>query len=205
MPTRLLIATASPMSRGQENRPGDVTRLLQLVAKGDSNAFDRLMPLVYDELREIARRQLREERPGHTLDTSALTHEAYLKLVDEEVDWENRAHFFVLAARAMRQILIDYARKRNAQKRGGDWTRTTLSPRHLRMDVQMGELLDLDEGLERFQDVDERASKVVELRFFGGMTEDEVAEVLDVSTRTVQRDWRKARAWLYKELYSEEE
>lgn len=188
-----------------ENQPGKITCLLQKVREGDSGAFDRLMPLVYDELREIARRQLQKERPGHTLDTSALAHEAYLKLVGEAVDWKNRAHFFVLTARAMRQILIDYARKRNAQKRGGDWTRTTLSPRHLRIDVQMGELLALDEVLDRLNDLDERASRVVELRFFGGMTEDEVAEVLDVSTRTVQRDWKKARAWLYKELYPEDD
>lgn len=191
------------MTSGTEDQPGDITRLLHQVRDGDSGAFDRLMPLVYDELQEIAHRQLRKERPGHTLDTSALTHEVYLKLVDEEVDWENRAHFFVLAARAMRQILIDYARKRNAQKRGGDWTRTSLSTKHLRVDVQMGEVLALDEVLDRLEARDERASQVVELRFFGGMTEEEVAEVLDISTRTVQRDWRKARAWLYKELDSE--
>lgn len=193
------------MTSVEENQPGKITRLLQDVKAGDSEAFDRLMPLVYDELQEIARRQLRGERSNHTLDTSALTHEVYLKLVDQsQVDWKNRAHFFDLAARAMRQILIDYARKRNAEKRGGDWTRTTLSTRNLRVDVQMGELLGLDEGLRRLQKMDERASRVVELRFFGGMTEDAVAEVLDVSTRTVQRDWRKARAWLYKELYPED-
>lgn len=191
------------MASVQEDPPGKITRLLREIREGDSGAFDRLMPLVYDELRQIARRQLRGERSDHTLDTSALTHEVYLKLVGEsEVDWENRAHFFVLAARAMRQILIDHARKRNAQKRGGNWTRTTLSSRNLRVEVQMGELIDLDEGLRRLHEIDERASRVVELRFFGGMTEDEVAEVLDVSTRTVQRDWRKARAWLYKEVYS---
>lgn len=194
------------MTSVEEDQPGKITRLLQDVKAGDSEAFDRLMPLVYDELQDIARRQLRGERSDHTLDTSALTHEVYLKLVDQsQVDWQNRAHFFDLAARAMRQILIDYARKRNAEKRGGDWTRTTLSTRHLRVDVQMGELLGLDEGLRRLQKMDERASRVVELRFFGGMTEDAVAEVLDVSTRTVQRDWRKARAWLYKELYPEDE
>lgn len=191
------------MASVQEDPPGKITRLLREIREGDSGAFDRLMPLVYDELRQIARRQLRGERSDHTLDTSALTHEVYLKLVGEsEVDWENRAHFFVLAARAMRQILIDHARKRNAQKRGGNWTRTTLSSRNLRVEVQMGELIDLDEGLRRLHEIDERASRVVELRFFGGMTEDEVAEVLDISTRTVQRDWRKARAWLYKEVYS---
>lgn len=197
--------TMGAMTSRTENQPGNITRLLQKVRKGDSGAFDRLMLLVYDELRGIARRQLRKERPGHTLDTSALAHEVYLKLVGEEVDWENRAHFFVLAARAMRQILIDYARKHNAQKRGGDWTRATLSSRHLRIDVQMGELLALDDVLDRLEALDERASRVVELRFFGGMTEGEVAEVLDVSTRTVQRDWKKARAWLYKELYPEDE
>lgn len=193
------------MSSTTETPPGKITRLLHDVREGDSEAFDKLMPLVYDELRQMARRHLRKERADHTLDTSALTHEVYLKLVDEEVDWENRAHFFVLAARAMRQILIDYARKHNAQKRGGEWSRTTLSTRHLRVEVEMGELLALDEALDHLHEWDERASRVVELRFFGGMTEDEVAEVLDVSTRTVQRDWRTARAWLYKELYSEDE
>lgn len=192
------------MASLQENPIGKITRLLRNMREGHLDAFDRLMPLVYDELRQIARRQLRGERSDHTLDTSALTHEVYLKLVGEaEVDWENRAHFFVLAARAMRQILIDHARKRNAEKRGGDWTRTTLSSRDVRVDVQMGELIDLDDGLRELREIDERASRVVELRFFGGMTEDEVAEVLDVSTRTVQRDWRKARAWLYKEVYSD--
>lgn len=194
------------MARVEKNSAGRITRLLRNVGEGDSQAFDRLMPLVYDELREIAHRELQEERRDHTLDTSALTHELYLKLVDQpDVEWKNRSHFFVLAARAMRQILIDYARKHNAQKRGGQWTRTTLSTSHLRIEVETGELLDLDEGLRRLQEVDERASRVVELRFFGGMTEEEVAEVLGVSTRTVQRDWRTARAWLYKELYPESE
>lgn len=194
------------MTSVKEDQPSDITRLLREVRDGDSGAFDRLMSLVYDELRQMASRQLQRERPGHTLDTSALAHELYLKLVDQaEVDWHGRAHFFVLAARAMRQILIDYARKRKAKKRGGDWSRTTLSARHGSIAVQMGELLALDEVLHRLQDLDERLSKVVELRFFGGMTEKEIAEVLDVSTRTVQRDWRKARAWLYKELYPEDE
>lgn len=193
------------MPSTKEHQSGEITRLLHEVREGDSGAFDRLMPLVYDELQEIAHRQLQKERPGHTLDTSALTHEVYLKLAGEEVAWENRAHFFVLAARAMRQILIDYARKQNAQKRGGDWIRTSLSTNHLRVDVEMGEVLVLDELLDRLETFDERACQVVEFRFFGGMTEDEVAEVLDVSTRTVQRDWRKARAWLYKELYPEAE
>lgn len=194
------------MTSVKEGSSGRITRLLRDVADGDSGAFDRLMPLVYDELQTIAHHQLRGERSAHTLDTSALTHEVYLKLVDQsEVDWENRAHFFDLAARAMRQILIDYARRRNAQKRGGDWTRTTLSTRHLRIEVQMEELLALDTGLRRLREMDERASRVVELRFFGGMTEEEVAEVLDVSTRTVQRDWKTARAWLYKDLYPEED
>lgn len=185
---------------------GDVTRLLQDVYEGDRDAFDRLMPLVYDELHRIARAKLRGERAGHTLDTTGLVHEVYLKLVDQaQVAWQDRAHFFAIAARAMRQILIDYARKRKAAKRGGKQIRTTLTSRHLVFDIQLEELLDLDAALDRLDEVDERLRKVVEYRFFGGMTEKEVAAVLDISTRTVQRDWRKARAWLYKELYPEEE
>ena len=185
--------------------PGDVTRLLHAVGDGDTAAFDRLMPLVYDELRRLARYVLRGERAGHTLDTTGLVHEAYLKLAGQaQVDWHGRAHFFSIAARAMRQILVDHARRRQAQKRGGERERVTLSDGDaLALDVDWAELLDLDAALHRLADLDERLHTVVEFRFFGGMTEEEVAGVLDVSKRTVQRDWRKARAWLYRELYDE--
>lgn len=164
------------------------------------------MPLVYDELRRLARHLLRDERAGHTLDTTELAHEAYLKLVDQaQLDWHGRAHFFSIAARAMRQILVDHARKRQAQKRGGDRMRTTLSNGHLVWEGSWAELLDLDAALHRLDEMDARLRQVVEYRFFAGMTEAEVADVLDLSKRTVQRDWAKARAWLYKELYPEEE
>lgn len=182
-------------------QPGDVTVLLNEAVEGDRGAFDRLQPLVYDELRRIARRQLRRGRGG-TLHTTALVHELYLKMVDQDqVEWQGRAHFFGIAARAMRQILIDHARRRQAEKRGGDWNRTTLTNKHLGFGVALDELLALDAALDRLDGLDPRLRQVVELRFFGGMTEEEVAEVLEVSPRTIQRDWAKARAWLYKELY----
>lgn len=181
---------------------GTVTRLLHAARAGDPSAFDRLMPLVYTELKRMAGRELRSERAEQAPGTTALVHELYLKLVDEaQIDWQGRAHFFTIAARAMRQILVDHARRRKAQKRGGDWQRIplveTLMPKHVKWD----ELLALDEALDRLDSVDERMRKVVEYRFFGGMQEKEIADVLDVSARTVQRDWVKARAWLYDRLY----
>jgi len=183
---------------------GEVTRLLGQVRGGDRAAFDQLLPLVYDELRRIARGQLRRERREHTLFPTALVHEAYIKLIDQAaVDWQGKAHFLGVAARCMRQILVDYARRRNAEKRGGDWARTTLTHRDLGIDVPLEELVTLDAALDRLDQLDSRLRQVVEYRFFAGMTEDEIAEVLGVSTRTVQRDWLKARAWLYKELYPE--
>lgn len=166
---------------------------------GDDEAFDQLLPLVYDELHRVARGVLRDEHGTGALDATALVHEVYLKMADQaEVDWQGRAHFFCLAARAMRQVLVDHARKRKAQKRGGDWRRTTLSGKGLGTTMDLGELLDLDAALDQ---LDERQRCVVECRFFGGMTEEEVAEALGVSRRTVQRDWTKARAWLYATLY----
>jgi len=183
-------------------RSATVTQLLLDARAGDEDAFDRLWPLVYDELRRLAQAQLRRERPGHTLLTTGLVHEAYLKLADApDVEWRSRAQFFSIAARAMRQILIDHARRRNADKRGGDRDRTTLMSKHLPFEVRFDELIALDDALDRLDALDERLRQVVEMRFFGGMTEEEVAEVLGLSTRTVQRDWAKARAWLYAELY----
>lgn len=183
-----------------------VTRLLHAARDGDPSAFDRLMPLVYTELKQVAGRELRHEYAHHAPTTTALVHELYLKLVDHaEIDWHGRAHFFTIAARAMRQILVDHARKRQAKKRGGDWKRTTLAERLLVSEAKWDDLLALDEALDRLDALDTRLRKVVEYRFFGGMTEAEVADVLDVSTRTVQRDWVKARAWLYDTLYADAE
>ena len=183
---------------------GQVTELLVAAKDGDRKAFDRLLPAVYGELRRLARRQLGRERYGHTLLATDLAHEAYLKLVDQaRVEWQGRAHFFAVAARAMRQVLIDYARKRTAEKRGGDWVRTTLGDQGFAKAYSPEQLLALDQALDRLAELDERLPRVVEMRFFAGLKEKEIAEVLDTSERTIQRDWARARAWLYKELYPE--
>ena len=183
-----------------------VTRLLHAARDGDTSAFDRLMPLVYTELKQVAGRELHREYADQAPRTTALVHELYLKLVDQaQIDWHGRAHFFTIAARAMRQILVDHARKRSAKKRGGDWQRTTLVENLLASDAKWDDLLTLDDALDRLDAMDERMRKVVEYRFFGGMTEKEIAEVLGVSARTVQRDWVKARAWLYDKLYPSDE
>ena len=182
---------------------GDVTRLLVRAREGSREAVEELLPLVYAELRRVAGRQLRNERGDHTLGASGLINEAYLKLADQlQVDWQSREHFYAIAARAMRQVLIDYARKRNAEKRGGDWDRTSLDNKGLGFDAPLADLLALDQALERLNGIDERLRRIVEYRFFCGLTEKETAELLGVTVRTVQRDWMKARAWLYKELYS---
>lgn len=192
------------MTSVDPDSPERVTQLLRAARDGDRDAFDRLVPQVYAELRRLAHHHLCQNR--QSLCTTELVHEAYLKLVEHvDVDWQGRAHFFSIASRAMRQVLVDHARKRNAKKRGGDWQRMTLRPQHLAMTVAWDDLIALDDALSRLDDVDPRLCKVVEHRFFGGMTEEEVADVLDVSTRTVQRDWKKARAWLYNELYADDE
>jgi len=161
---------------------------------------------VYTELKQVAGRELRREYVNQTPRATALVHELYLKLVNQaQIDWHGRAHFFTIAARAMRQVLVDHARKRKTKKRGGDWQRTTLVEGLLSDDAEWDDLLALDDALDRLDAVDERMRKVVEYRFFGGMTEQEIAEVLGISVRTVQRDWVKARAWLYDKLYSSDE
>ncbi len=181
---------------------GQVTRLLVKAGEGDHDALNQLVPLVYDELRRVAERQLRRERQGHTLGASGLVNEAYLKLVDQlKVDWQSRQHFYSVAARAMRQILIDYARRRKAEKRGAGWDRTSIGQKQLGLDSPLEELLALDEALERMGEMDDRMRQVVEYRYFCGLTEKETAELLGVNLRTIQRDWLKARAWLYRELY----
>ena len=175
-----------------------VTQLLHDLGAGREEAFDELLPEVLDALRRIARRQLRGERPGHTLNTTALVNEAYLKLVaDAHKDWQNRAHFFAVAARAMRQVLIGYARKRSAEKRGGGAIRVTFDERHPPLgDTHLDTLEALDEALERLEQINPRHVRVVECRFFVGLTIEETAEALGVSPVTVARDWRMARAWL---------
>jgi RNA polymerase sigma factor (TIGR02999 family) len=179
---------------------GDVTRLLVELRAGDEAALHRLMPLIYDELRLIARRRLAKDRNA-TIEATALVHEAYVKLAaGPALDWQSRAHFYAIAARAMRQVLVDHARKRRAEKRGGEWVRTTLTEGLGSGDLTTDELIALDDALEQ---LDPRQRAVVEYKFFGGMAEREVAEVLGVSAKSVQRDWIKARAWLYATLYPE--
>ncbi|HEX5083173.1 MAG TPA: sigma-70 family RNA polymerase sigma factor [Blastocatellia bacterium] len=178
----------------------NVTQLLIAWGQGDEAARDELIPLVYETLRRIARHHLRGERAGHTLETAALINEAYLKLVEQSVSWQSRAHFFGIAARLMRQLLVDYARARQRLKRGGDQWRVSLTDAAGVAQEQAADLLALDEALESLARVDPQRSRVVELRFFGGLTIEETAQVMGVSTPTVERGWRAARAWLQTEL-----
>jgi len=178
----------------------NVTQLLIAWGRGDEAARDELIPLVYETLRRIARHQLRGERAGHTLETTALINEAYLKLVEQTVSWQNRAHFFGIAARLMRQFLVDYARTRQRLKRGGDMKQISLTAAAQIAQEQAVDLLVLDEALESLAEVDPQSSQIVELRFFGGLTIEETAQVMGISTPTVERGWRAARAWLQTEL-----
>jgi len=179
----------------------DITGLLLAWRAGDAGALDRLFPIVYNELRRIAHRQLGGERPEHTLGTTALVHEAYLKLVDQtRAQITDRAHFFAVAARAMRRILVDYARRHRALKRGGDVAQIDFNEATFTAGERADTLVALDEALTRLADVDERVSRVVECRFFGGLTEEEAAEALGVTARTVRRDWVKAKRWLAQAL-----
>ncbi len=186
-----------------EDAAGEVTRLLRAVAEGDHSAENRLIPLVYGELRLLAGRYMRGEAPGHTLQATALVHEAYLRLVrSPSSDWQSRSHFFAVAATIMRRILVDSARARRAEKRGGpnDWRADALHEPLTLMSNDADRILSIDSALERLAALDERQCKIVELRYFAGMTVEEVAQALDVSPRTVKREWQLARAWLYGEL-----
>jgi RNA polymerase sigma-70 factor (ECF subfamily) len=177
------------------------TALLLAWGRGDKSAFDRLIPLVHHELHRLARRYMAGERTGHTLQTSALVNEAYLRLIDiTQVDWQNRTHFLAMAARTMRRILVDSARARGNQRRGGDVTRVSLDDAMVTASDRQQDLVVLDEALARFQTVHPRQAEVVELRFFGGLTLEETASELNVSIDTVKRDWRFAKLWLLREL-----
>lgn len=191
------------MTRGRESGP-EVTELLRRAREGDAGALDRVFPLVLEELRAVAGARLRGEAPGHTLQPTALVNEAYLKLAaSPEVDWRDRAHFLAVAARAMRQVLVDRARRRNADKRGGGVRPATLTDGSLLASGQgptAEELLALDAALDALGRIQPRLRQVVELRYFGGLADAEIGEVLGVTRRTVQRDWTKARAWLHAEL-----
>jgi RNA polymerase sigma factor (TIGR02999 family) len=184
---------------GESDR--DITALLMAWGNGDKGALSRLTPLVYDELHRLAEGYMRREHPGHTLQTTALVNEAYIRLVDSSrVRWQNRAHFFAVAAQLMRRVLVDFARNRRYQKRGGDWCQVTLGEGLGLATTLDSDLVALDEALERLAKLDRRKASVVELRFFGGLSLEETAEAMQVSTDTVGRDWRAAKAWLMREL-----
>jgi len=178
----------------------DLTQLLQEWHNGDSAAMDQLMPIIYDELRYLAHLQLRNERPGGRFNTTELVHEAYLTLVDQQAPWQSRKHFYAIASRVMRRVLIWYARKRKAAKRGGDQIVLPLDDVVVLAEDRLEELLSLDQALTRLEALDERLFHVVEYRYFGGLSVTEIAEVMNLSPATIKRDWKTARAWLRREL-----
>ncbi len=180
----------------------EVTELLVAWREGDERALDQLMPLVYEELRRLASGYMKSERPDHTLRTTALVHEAYLRLVDTDVPWQDRIHFFAIAATVMRRILVDHARGKRRAKRGGGATPITLDEALLVTDDPAADVLALDEALTRLEAIDERKARAVELHYFSGLTYDELAGALGVSAATVDRDLRFARAWLRREMSS---
>jgi RNA polymerase sigma factor (TIGR02999 family) len=184
--------------------PATITQLLIRWRNGDQTALDELLPKVYDELRRLAKHYLRQERPDLTLQASDLVHEAYLRLVDEpEIDWQNRAHFFGIAAVRMRHILVEHARSRQAAKRGGGEYLLSLSKADRQAEDRDVNLLALDDALQRLEAMDPQKSRIVELRYFGGLTIEETAEALQISPATVKRDWSMARAWLRSEISNE--
>lgn len=179
----------------------EVTKLLLDWGNGDKAALDKLFPAVYQELRRLARNHMRRERADHTLQTSALVNEAYLRLVDyKQVHWQNRAHFYAVAAQAMRRILVDYARAHRAAKRGAGGQKVSLDEAAIISEERAEELLALDNALNRLEQLDDRKCRIVEMRYIGGLSVEEVAEVVGISARTVEREWRAAKAWLYREI-----
>jgi RNA polymerase sigma factor (TIGR02999 family) len=179
----------------------EITQILAEWRGGDADAIEKLFPLVYDELRRQAKRSLRQERSDHTLQPTALVHEAYMRLAGgSSLAVENRVHFFGIASRIMRQILVDHARQRNAEKRGGAAQRLSLENIDILPEQSAGDLLELNDALTLLERIDERKCKVVEMRFFGGLSENEIADVLGVSEKTVRRDWKFAKLWLFREL-----
>lgn len=186
------------------SRPGEVTRLLHALSAGDTSALEHLTPLLYGELRDLARRQMRGENANHTLQPTALVHEAFLRLLGQrEVSWQNRKHFLSVAAQVMRRVLVDHARRRRAGKRGGGGSGVGLSVAAGAIARSAGDPLDLialDQALARLAELDSRQARIVELRYFGGLSVEETANVLDLSPATVKRDWQFAKAWLVREL-----
>ena len=183
-----------------------VTQLLERASEGDPAALANVFPLIYGELRRVAERQLRQEPDGHTLSPTALVHEAYMRLVDySRVEWNGRAHFLAVAATAMRRILVEHARGHRSEKRGGALRRVPIDAVELGTAERSDLLVALDEALDRLQALDRRQAQVVECRFFGGLTEEETSEALGIGLRTVKRDWAKARSWLHRELYGDQQ
>ena len=189
------------MRPGSRAVSSNITHLLVAWGEGNQDARDQLIGAVYGELRRLAHHHLRRERPGHTLQTTALVHDAYLQLVDQRrVRWQNRAHFFGIAAHLIRRILVEYARRRSARKRGGDAVRVTIDPEMTASQARDLEVVAVDDALNALAAIDPQQSRIVELRFFGGLTVEETADVLGISPRTVKREWRMARAWLEREV-----
>lgn len=184
-----------------ESEIQEVTRLLQSLNAGNRDAVDALVPLVYAELRKLAAHYLKSERGEHTLQPTALVHEAFLRLVEQETAWQNRTHFFAMAANLMRRILVDYARGHQAEKRGGAAEKISLEDAFVFVKEKHAEMIALDEALEELAKIDPRRSRVVELKFFGGLKHEELAEVLGVHVNTVLRDWNLARAWLKTQMH----
>ena len=203
------LESANPAAAGRISEephpagPQEVTQLLANWSHGDHAALEKLIPLVYKELRRLSHHFMEGQRPDHTLQTTALVNEAYLRLADQtKPNWQSRAHFFAVAARAMRQILVSYARSNRAQKRGGGGARIELDEAAILSPEQSKEIVDLHEALERLGALDSRKARVVELKYFGGLNYDEIAEVLKIARMTVRRDWEFAKLWLYTELHS---
>ncbi len=184
----------------RETGPQNVTQLLVSWSRGNQEALAALMPLLYDELRRLARSHLRRERHPNTLQTSGLIHEAYLRLIGQRVNWKNRSHFFGIAAQMMRRVLVDHAKSQGRRKRGGGAVTVSLDQHQAATEVPNKQLVALDEALARLERVDPQRGRIVELRFFGGLSNEEASEVLGISTATVQRQWAGARAWLHHEL-----
>jgi RNA polymerase sigma-70 factor, ECF subfamily len=188
-----------------DSQPGEITQLLQAMHTGDSSAADKLLPLVYKELHRLAAAYMRRERPDHTLQPTALINEAYLRLAGEDVDWNGRAHFIGLAAHVMRQVLVDHARAHKAERRAGGLRRVDMDENLAIAPERLGEIQFIDEALERLARRNQRQARVVELRYFGGLSVEQIASVLGIAPRSVKRDWSLARIWLHRELHPDSE
>lgn len=191
---------------GTDGTPAQTTEILQALSAGDEHAAEQLAPMVYDELRQLAAAYLKREPPGHTLQPTALVNEAFMKLVDQtRVDWQGRAHFIAVGAQMMRRILVDHARGKQRQKRGGGWRRVFLQEPLTLSPERDEDVVALDDALQKLEKLHPRQARMIELRFFGGLTVEECARVLDVSERTIRNDWRTAKAWLRRELSQDDQ